>query len=162
MIKDDKIPGSDDSQPGLLPGNEMDGKTSIHPSLLSSRRVLIVDEEGDRRLETAEIVKKILPNAKISVAGSPEEAEVQINKKGYDTYVVNLLMPGYSNSEFVKAVHNHPKHPLMVGFSADKMSDAYDPKKGIKIKPLRKLFEINTNQGRKNEENSTQEDNKTG
>jgi DNA-binding NtrC family response regulator len=136
-------------QKGLpaTPGDEnpdTEGKAGIHPSLLIERKVLVVDEEGQRRQETVEIVRKVLPHAKIAVSNSPEEAETEMRKKEYDTYVVNLLMPGYSSSEFVKAVHNHPRHPLIVGFSADKMSDAYDPKKGIKIKPLRKLFEFNS------------------
>jgi hypothetical protein len=60
----------------------------------------------------------------------------------FDTYVVNFLMPGFSNSKFVKAVANHPEHPLLVGFAADKMSDALDPKKGLKIIPLKRLFDL--------------------
>ena len=117
---------------------------SLHKSLLQDRRILVVDEAGTRREETVAIVKKILPNAKVETANGPEEAEIKMYKKSYDTFVVNLLMPGYSASSFVKAIHNHDEHPLMVGFAADKMSDAYDPKKGIKIKPLRKLFEVDS------------------
>jgi hypothetical protein len=58
--------------------------------------------------------------------------------------VVNFLMPGYSSSPFVKAVANHPEHPLLIGFAADKMSDAVDPKKGLKIIPLKRLFDLDT------------------
>ncbi len=111
-------------------------------SLTAERYVLVVDEEGQRRLETVEIVKQILPNAEIETADAPEIAEVKMSSHDYDTYVVNFLMPGYSSSNFVKTICNHPKSPLLVGFAADKMSDAYDPKKGIKIKPLSRLFEI--------------------
>ena len=115
-------------------------KQSVHPSLLFERKILVVDEEGPRRDETVNVVQVLVPNAEIEVANSPEEAHAAMEKK-YDTYVVNLLMPGYSSSEFVKTVQNHDEHPLLVGFAADKMSDAFDPKKGIKVKPLRKLFE---------------------
>jgi len=117
-------------------------KSGLHASLAKARNVLVVDEAGSRRDETIEILKTVLPNVTISVANSPELAEEEVNKNFFDTYVVNLLMPGYSSSNFVKAVHNNDNHPLLVGFSADKMSDAYDPKKGIKVKPLRKLFEM--------------------
>jgi hypothetical protein len=44
----------------------------------------------------------------------------------------------------VKAVANHPEHPLLIGFAADKMSDAVDPKKGLKIIPLKRLFDLDT------------------
>jgi DNA-binding NtrC family response regulator len=85
-----------------------------------------------------------MPNSTIETSDSCEEAETRLGENRFDTFVVNLLMPGYSSSSFVKGIFNHDDHPLMVGFSADKMSDAYDPKKGIKIKPLRKLFELET------------------
>jgi PleD family two-component response regulator len=120
---------------------DTESKPSIHFSLTANRNILVVDEEGPRRQETVDIVQKILLNADIDVAASPEQALAMMKQNEYDTFVVNLLMPGYSSSEFVKEVHNHSSHPLIVGFSADKMSDAYDPKKGIKVKPLRKLFE---------------------
>ena len=137
---------------------EAESKIGIHPSLLMKRHVLVVDEEGQRRQETVEIIHQVLLNAEIDVSYSPEEAETESGRKEYDTFVVNLLMPGYSSSEFVKIVHNHPKHPLLVGFSADKMSDAYDPKKGIKIKPLRKLFELNNPSDKKMDEGGAQKD----
>jgi hypothetical protein len=41
-------------------------------------------------------------------------------------------------------VANHPEHPLLIGFAADKMSDAVDPKKGLKIIPLKRLFDLDT------------------
>lgn len=123
---------------------EKDKNSALHASLTANRQVLVVDEEGQRRDETVTIINTILPNADVFTADSTEDAEGKMQKSNYDTFVINLLMPGYSSSNFVKAVHNDPRHPLMVGFSADKMSDAYDPKKGIKVKPLRKLFEINT------------------
>ena len=63
----------------------------------------------------------------------------------FDTYVVNFLMPGYSASPFVKAVANHPDHPLLIGFAADKISDALDQKKGLKIIPLKRLFDLDVN-----------------
>jgi PleD family two-component response regulator len=148
MPKDieDLKPHNSDALPesGKLSERETEIKPSLHSSLTSTRTVLVVDEEGQRRDETMAIVEKILIKADVEAANDPEEALSKMGKKHYDTYVINLLMPGYSSSEFVKAVHNHSSHPLMVGFSADKMSDAYDPKKGIKIKPLRKLFEISS------------------
>ena len=117
-------------------------KPAIHPSLMLDRMVLVIDEAGQRRDETCVIVKQILPNSIISTADSPADAHKKIAKAQFDTYVINLLMPGYSSSPVVKAITNDPLHPLLVGFAADKMSDAYDPKKGIKIKPLRRIFEI--------------------
>lgn len=108
----------------------------------SERTLLVVDEEGQRRNETVTIIQQILPNATIEVADDPEEALDMMLECDFDTYVVNFLMPGFSNSKFVKAVANHPDHPLLVGFAADKMSDALDPKKGIKIIPLKRLFDL--------------------
>lgn len=109
----------------------------------SERTILIVDEDGQRRNETVAIVTKILPNAVIETANDPEDAYAMMGECDFDTYVVNFLMPGYSSSDFVKAVVNHPEHPLLVGFAADKMSDAVDPKKGLKIIPLKRLFDLN-------------------
>ena len=117
--------------------------------------MLVVDEAGQRREETVAIVEKILPKAVVDVADNPEQAQVKMDATPYDTYVINFLMPGFGASTFMKAVTNHPGRPLLMGFAADKMSDAYDPKKGIKIKPLRKLFEIesyNDNDGDGEEE----------
>ncbi len=108
----------------------------------SERTLLVVDEEGQRRNETVTIIQQILPNATIEVADDPDEAMEMMLECEFDTYVVNFLMPGFSNSKFVKAVANHPEHPLLVGFAADKMSDALDPKKGLKIIPLKRLFDL--------------------
>jgi hypothetical protein len=102
----------------------------------------VVDEEGKRRTETITIISQILPNAVIEVADDPEEALEIMHDCDFDTYVVNFLMPGYSASSFVKAVANHPDHPLLLGFAADKISDAVDPKKGLKIIPLKRLFDL--------------------
>ena len=110
----------------------------------SERIILVVDEEGQRRNETVAIITQILPNAEIEVADDPEEALGMMQEGDFDTFVVNFLMPGYSSSPFVKAVANHPEHPLLIGFAADKMSDAVDPKKGLKIIPLKRLFDLDT------------------
>ncbi len=108
----------------------------------SERIILVVDEEGQRRNETVSIITQILPNAVIEVADDPEEALGMMEEGDFDTFVVNFLMPGYSSSPFVKAVANHLEHPLLIGFAADKMSDAVDPKKGLKIIPLKRLFDL--------------------
>lgn len=113
----------------------------------SERIILVVDEEGQRRNETVAIISQILPNAVIEVANDPEEALSMMEEGDFDTFVVNFLMPGYSSSPFVKAVANHPEHPLLIGFAADKMSDAVDPKKGLKIIPLKRLFDLDTSTG---------------
>ena len=110
----------------------------------SERIILVVDEDGQRRNETVSIITQILPNAVIEVANDPEEALDMMEEGDFDTFVVNFLMPGYSSSPFVKAVANHPEHPLLIGFAADKMSDAVDPKKGLKIIPLKRLFDLDT------------------
>ena len=109
----------------------------------------MVDEEGQRRNETVAIITQILPNAVIEVANDPEEALDMMEEGDFDTFVVNFLMPGYSSSPFVKAVANHPEHPLLIGFAADKMSDAVDPKKGLKIIPLKRLFDLDTSNSRR-------------
>jgi CheY-like chemotaxis protein len=118
----------------------------------SERIILVVDEEGQRRNETVAIITQILPNAVIEVANDPEEALEMMEEGDFDTFVVNFLMPGYSSSPFVKAVANHPEHPLLIGFAADKMSDAVDPKKGLKIIPLKRLFDLDTSNSGENAE----------
>ena len=123
-----------------LPVQEL--KEALTPVSHAERSILIVDEEGQRRNETETIVKQILPNATIDSANDPEEASLYMQNNEYDTYVVNFLMPGYSSSAFVKDICNHPDRPLLIGFAADKMSDAVDPKKGLKIIPLKRLFEL--------------------
>lgn len=128
---------------------EEEGELALDPATLgatdtSERIILVVDEEGQRRSETVSIINQILPNAVIEVANDPEEALEMMEEGDFDTFVVNFLMPGYSSSPFVKAVANHPEHPLLIGFAADKMSDAVDPKKGLKIIPLKRLFDLDT------------------
>lgn len=118
----------------------------------SERIILVVDEEGQRRNETVAIITQILPNAVIEVASDPEEALGMMEEGDFDTFVVNFLMPGYSSSPFVKSVANHPEHPLLIGFAADKMSDAVDPKKGLKIIPLKRLFDLDTSSTAENPE----------
>jgi hypothetical protein len=133
-----------------------DDEGSLEASLgatdTSERIILVVDEEGQRRNETVAIITQILPNAEIEVADDPEEALGMMAEGDFDTYVVNFLMPGYSSSQFVKAVANHPEHPLLIGFAADKMSDAVDPKKGLKIIPLKRLFDLDTSSSADNPE----------
>ncbi|MDB5050272.1 MAG: hypothetical protein JWO30_3343 [Fibrobacteres bacterium] len=119
-------------------------ETTLGTTDTSERIILVVDEEGQRRNETVAIISQILPNAVIEVANDPEEALGMMEEGDFDTFVVNFLMPGYSSSPFVKAVANHPEHPLLIGFAADKMSDAVDPKKGLKIIPLKRLFDLDT------------------
>lgn len=118
--------------------------TTLGATDTSERIILVVDEEGQRRNETVAIISQILPNAVIEVANDPEDALGMMEEGDFDTFVVNFLMPGYSSSPFVKAVANHPEHPLLIGFAADKMSDAVDPKKGLKIIPLKRLFDLDT------------------
>ncbi len=117
---------------------------SFVPTDTSERYILVVDEEGKRRGETVTIISQILPNAIVEVADDPDEAWDIMQDCDFDTYVVNFLMPGFSASAFVKAVANHPVHPLLLGFAADKISDAVDPKKGLKIIPLKRLFDLDT------------------
>ncbi|MDB5105765.1 MAG: hypothetical protein JWP91_3454 [Fibrobacteres bacterium] len=124
----------------------------------SERIILVVDEEGQRRNETVAIISQILPNAEIEVADDPEEALGMMEEGDFDTYVVNFLMPGYSSSPFVKAVANHPEHPLLIGFAADKMSDAVDPKKGLKIIPLKRLFDLDVSAAAETPEGEAAED----
>jgi CheY-like chemotaxis protein len=124
----------------------------------SERIILVVDEEGQRRNETVAIITQILPNAVIEVANDPEEALEMMEEGDFDTFVVNFLMPGYSSSPFVKAVANHPEHPLLIGFAADKMSDAVDPKKGLKIIPLKRLFDMDTSASSDNAEGEAAEE----
>jgi len=115
---------------------------SFIPTDTSERYILVVDEEGKRRNETVTIISQILPNAIVEVADDPEEALEVMQDCDFDTFVVNFLMPGFSASPFVKAVANHFEHPLLLGFAADKISDAVDPKKGLKIIPLKRLFDL--------------------
>jgi PleD family two-component response regulator len=131
--------------PEFLVVEDEDGiDTTLIPTDTSERFILVVDEEGHRRNETVTIITKILPNAVVEVADDPEEASDLMSDCDFDTFVVNFLMPGYSASPFVKAVANHPDHPLLIGFAADKISDALDPKKGLKIIPLKRLFDLDT------------------
>ncbi len=118
---------------------------SFIPTDTSERYILVVDEEGKRRNETVTIISQILPNAIVEVADDPEEAAEIMQDCDFDTFVVNFLMPGYSASPFVKSVANHFEHPLLLGFAADKISDAVDPKKGLKIIPLKRLFDLDAN-----------------
>jgi CheY-like chemotaxis protein len=120
-------------------------ETAFVPTDTSERFILVVDEEGQRRNETVTIVQQILPNAVVEVADDPEEALEVMQEADFDTYVVNFLMPGYSASPFVKSVANHPDHPLLIGFAADKISDALDQRKGLKIIPLKRLFDLDVN-----------------
>lgn len=120
-------------------------ETAFVPTDTSERYILVVDEEGQRRTETVTIVQQILPNAVVEVADDPDEALDVIQEAEFDTYVVNFLMPGFSASPFVKAVANHPDHPLLIGFAADKISDALDQRKGLKIIPLKRLFDLDVN-----------------
>lgn len=129
----------------------LDPATVANPDT-SERIILVVDEDGQRRNETVAIITQILPNAVIEVANDPEEALEMMEEGDFDTFVVNFLMPGYSSSPFVKAVANHPEHPLLIGFAADKMSDAVDPKKGLKIIPLKRLFDLDVSTSSENAE----------
>lgn len=140
--KEDSLEEKIELAKGLREDEETAFDASFVPTDTSERYFLVVDEEGKRRTETITIISQILPNAVIEVADDPEEALEIMHDCDFDTYVVNFLMPGYSASSFVKAVANHPDHPLLLGFAADKISDAVDPKKGLKIIPLKRLFDL--------------------
>jgi PleD family two-component response regulator len=150
LYPSDEEEGEEDDGEALFDEEDgaADGDAPLEATLAatdtSERIILVVDEDGQRRNETVAIITQILPNAVIEVANDPEEALGMMEEGDFDTFVVNFLMPGYSSSPFVKAVANHPEHPLLIGFAADKMSDAVDPKKGLKIIPLKRLFDLDT------------------
>ena len=75
-------------------------------SLIDRRSVLIVDDHEPTRLLVGRIVSQEL-GARVSLAGTCEEALRLAEEKTYDVILLDLLMPGIGGYEVLRRIRAH-------------------------------------------------------
>jgi len=70
------------------------------------RNVLIVDDHGPTRLLVARIVTQEL-GARVTLAGTGEEALHRAEESTYDVILLDLLMPGIGGYEVLRKIRAH-------------------------------------------------------
>ena len=112
---------------------------SIEPAFKGERHVLIVEPDEERRKLMAAIAAELMPNATLQEAEDDEEAEVALEEDEFQMVVMDLQVPGFSTSEFVRTVHNN-ESITFVALSLDNFEPG-DEKNRLKLDSLRKVFE---------------------
>ena len=112
---------------------------SIEPAFKGERHVLIVEPDEERRKLMSAIAAELMPNATLQEAEDDEEAEVALEEDEFQMVVMDLQVPGFSTSEFVRTVHNN-ESIVFVALSLDNFEPG-DEKNRLKLDSLRKLFE---------------------
>ncbi len=72
---------------------------------LTSRRILVVDDEEPLRNAVAAFVRKRL-GCEVVTAGDGEEALARLREQGFDTLVADMAMPGLHGLELIALVRN--------------------------------------------------------
>ena len=112
---------------------------NVVPAFTGERHVLIVEPDEERRKLMVAIATELMPNATLQEAEDDEEGEVALEEDEFQMVVMDLQVPGFSTSEFVRTVHNN-ESITFVALSLDNFEPG-DEKNRLKLDSLRKLFE---------------------
>ncbi|MBO7501171.1 MAG: response regulator [Fibrobacterales bacterium] len=112
---------------------------NVVPAFTGERHVLIVEPDEERRKLMVAIATELMPNATLQEAEDDEEGEVALEEDEFQMVVMDLQVPGFSTSEFVRTVHNN-ESIVFVALSLDNFEPG-DEKNRLKLDSLRKLFE---------------------
>ncbi len=103
------------------------------------RRVLVVEPDETRRKLMVAIVCELMPGSSVQEAEDEDEAEVALEEDEFEMAILDLQVPGFSSSEFVRTVNNN-ESTILVSLNLNNLEPG-DEKNKSKIDPLRKLFE---------------------
>lgn len=138
---DDDFDELDDSLLDEEP-NEDNIESAMQARDYSSRRILIWENDASHLPASMTVLQDLLTGATIRAVSKEEEGLALMEAEEWDTYVVDFMEPGVSQSEFVKQVNNQPDAILVaVGYQALTLGNN-DERNRFKLEPLRKLFDV--------------------
>jgi len=120
--------------------NEANLESALAPRDYTGRRVLMLELDDAHRPLTIEVLQELLTGATIVAAKSISDSIKLLDEQEWDTYVVDLMEPGVSVSDFVKQVNNQPE-AILVSIPYQTIV-AGEVRNRFKLEPLRKLFDI--------------------
>ncbi|NLB63626.1 MAG: hypothetical protein GX801_05900 [Fibrobacter sp.] len=118
-----------------------------NPRDYSDRNVLLLEIDEEHSEITAQIIRNMLPGAKIKAVHTPEDALKAMHKGEWDTYVLDFREEAVSNSEFVKRANNQ-KDAVLVALPFGTFTEG-DEDNAAKLDILRKLFEVEKEEKKK-------------
>ena len=106
----------------------------------SDRRILIWEEGDSHREACLEVLTDLLVGATIKAVKTEAEAQEQLEKDDWDTFVVDFYTEGVSSSEFIKNANNYPGSILVaINMGPLTLSEERD---SVRTELLRRLFDI--------------------
>lgn len=105
----------------------------------TSRKILLWEDDESRRQSALEFLSDLLTGAEIQTVASENEALEALDLDDWDTFVVDFMNEGVSDSEFVKRANNYPA-AIVVAISLGFLElEERDP---LKQEQIRRLFDI--------------------
>ncbi len=108
----------------------------------TDRRILLWEEDETRRNVSLEFLTDLLSGAEIEAVATEEEALDALDNDDWDTFVVDFMNDGVSNSEFVKRANNYPASIVVAISLAFLELEERDP---VKLEQIRRLFDVEKN-----------------
>jgi DNA-binding NtrC family response regulator len=135
----------------LFEANESNMESALIERDYSDRNVLVLDTDTNTAQKTYEILCDMLTGAHVDLASSLQEGEDLLEENldtdvPYDTCVLDLRVPGVSDSQFTKEVNN--RAIVMVALAFEQLVPLEDERSRAKMEPLRKLFDVDVRQNK--------------
>lgn len=108
----------------------------------TDRRILLWEEDEVRRTASLEFLTDLLSGAEIEAVATEAEALEALDNDDWDTFVVDFMDEGVSNSEFVKRANNYPASIVVAVSLAFLELEERDP---VKLEQIRRLFDVEKN-----------------
>lgn len=106
----------------------------------SDRRILIWEDDDERRNACLEILTDLLVGATLKAVKTESEAQEQLENDDWDTFVVDFYADGVSSSNFIKSANNYPGSILVaLNMGPFTLPEEREP---ANTESLRRLFDI--------------------
>ncbi len=112
----------------------------------SHRKILVVEPDEIRCDILLGIFKEVLTGAEFVTCYDLEEGIALWSENPFDTVVVDYMNEGTTESEFVKQLNNDPS-TILIAFTLDGI-DLTDDKNKYRLDPVKKLFEVDSKNGK--------------
>lgn len=105
----------------------------------TTRKILLWEDDASRRESALEFLSDLLTGAEIQAVASEEEAIEALDADDWDTFVVDFMNEGVSDSEFVKRANNYPA-AIVVAISLAFLE--LEERDALKQEQIRRLFDV--------------------
>ncbi len=126
-FEEDDLPLGDDEPAGPV----------VHD--YTNRHILLWEEDEARRNASLEFLTDLLSGAEIVAVATEEEAIEALDNDDWDTFVVDFMDEGVSDSEFVKCANNYPASIVVaISFAFLELEE----RDAAKLEQIRRLFDV--------------------